>query len=58
MASDSDRGAGQRGRDWLREDRVSPAFELTALVDDDQIGACVLLRNCWTFPTTMLRRSG
>ena len=28
-------GAGQRGRDWLREVTAAPGFELTALVDDD-----------------------
>lgn len=29
-------GAGHRGRDWLREVRASPAYELAACVDDDQ----------------------
>ena len=29
-------GAGHRGRDWLREVRASPAYELAAFVDDDR----------------------
>lgn len=29
-------GAGARGRDWIREVRANPAFELAAVVDPDQ----------------------
>jgi hypothetical protein len=49
-------GVGVRGRDWIRELRSSPAFELVACVDVDETALASTART-YKLPNRLLQQS-